>query len=136
MNIEKSLRGKLIEQMWDILKIGHSEAENILLIMEKENHFHDKIQHERDITSFIKGNLQLYLYPNHLCRLKVYDKKFLDDSDIVLDFVQLIPDGWDCHLYYDKKNNLYWEDNYGRYTKEGFKISPYVDPLKMYKQKS
>jgi hypothetical protein len=133
MNIQKSLRAILIEQMWSVLKIGQSEAEQIIATMEKENHFHDNIQNESDIAIFIKGNLQLYLYPNNLSRLKIYDQKFLNDNNIVLDFIKLIPDGWDCNLYFDKKKNLYWEDNYGRYTKEGFKISPYVEPLKIYK---
>jgi hypothetical protein len=133
MNIEQPLRHLLLEQISINFKIGQPVAEQVLAIIEKENHYKDNIQQEQDIAGFIKGSLQLYLYPNNLSLLKIYDQKYLDENNIKLDFIKIIPDGWDCSLYFDKQNNLYWEDNYGRYSKEGFKISPYIDALKFYK---
>ncbi|WP_372655946.1 hypothetical protein [Halobacteriovorax sp.] len=133
MNISKKIRNRLYEEIWSQLKIGLSDAQSIISKMEQENHFQDVIQDATGVNSFVNGTLKNHLFPAPLSRLEVYDQKFIDDNGIKLDFVKAIPDGWDCNLYFDKKNNIYWEDNYGRYSKEGYIISPYINPLVIYK---
>ena len=118
--------------MWNDFKIGLSDAQNIISIMIKENYFGLNITNENDIDNFFKNTLHGYIFPKGLSRFKVYDQKFLDENSIILKKIMDIPDGWGCKLYYDSKNDLYWEDNYGRSSLEGFKISHYVDPKKQY----
>jgi hypothetical protein len=133
MMIENLIRSSLLEQMFSCFQIDKIEGEQILSAMEEENFYTDILTNEKEIDEFINGTLTDYLRPNSLSRRQIYDEQFLNKNGIVLRFIKIIPDGWDCALYFDEKNNLYWEDHYGRYTKEGYRISPYVRPLNIYK---
>jgi hypothetical protein len=133
MKIEKKLLPKIYEQMWQTLKIGLNDAEHYIAVLIEEDHFIHHVMDESDISGFIKKVVEPYFFPYGFDRREVYDIEDLKEQKVNLKEIGKIPDGWDCNLYFDLTHKLYWEDNLGRYSVEGLKISPYMDPIKKYK---
>lgn len=133
MRIEEKLLPKVYNEMWNACKIGLSDAEHYISILMNENYFQYDLKQESEIADFIKKIVGPYFFPSGFDRRKVYEISQLAGKNVVLKEIGEIPDGWDCKLYFDSNHNLYWEDNYGRYSIEGVKISPFMDPMKKYK---
>lgn len=133
MKIEKKLLPKVYSELWNVYKIGLSDAEYYTAILIDENYFPHDVKNENDISSFLKNIAEPYFFPSGFDRRSVYEASDLNSQKIVLKEVGAIPDGWDCKLYFDSSNNLYWEDNFGKCSIEGLRVSPYMDPIKKYK---
>lgn len=133
MKIEKKLLPKIYDEMWKLFKIGLSDAEYYIAILIDENYFQYSLKNERDIAGFLKSIIEPYFFPSGFDRRKIYEISELNNAKSNLKEIGEIPNEWGCKLYFDSTHNLYWEDNFGRYSIEGIKISPYIDPIKKYK---
>jgi hypothetical protein len=134
MSFDDKVLNKIYDKMWSHFKIGLMDAQIILKRMQEQGLFTLNENDDVNIDYFINNELKSYLYPNGLNRRKVMDDKNLAENNIVLNFVEeIVVGGWPLKIYFDKKNNLYWEENSGRSGVEGYRISPYLDPLKYYK---
>lgn len=133
MSFDNKVLNEIYNKMWMTYKIGLSDAQIILKRMQEQDLLTLNMNDYGSIDSFVNNELKSYLYPNGLNRRKVMDDKSLVENSIVLNFVEeVIVEGWPLKIYFDKKNNLYWEENSGRSGVEGYRISPYLNPLKYY----
>jgi hypothetical protein len=136
MKINEEMKSLIYKRMWADYKIGLSRAEDIIRTLLKESYFSNIIENKLDIETFFEEVLANYLFPSIFNREKIYDKDMLINQGVKLVVVGEIPDGWECKLYYDEVNKIYWEDHFGRNSIEGVQVSPYVAPLVMYGLKS
>lgn len=119
----------VINKMISKFPLGYPEAVRVLKLMEASGLITKSIKSDADVNDLINNEISNYLMPKGFFRFKQYSVEELESIGIKLQLHKEKNDGWGTKIYYDSKNDLYWEDAPGRYTNEGFQISTDLSPI-------
>jgi len=117
----------IISEIGSMFSFSFSDSVRIIALMKTSQLLDKNITTESEAQDFINIDVKKFLLIKGFVRFKSYSLEELNKLGISLEFVRKKNDDWGTKIYFDSKNNLFWEDAPGRYSNEGYQL--FLDDL-------
>lgn len=117
----------IISEIGSMFSFSFSDSVRIIALMKTSQLLDKNITTESEAQDFINIDVKKFLLIKGFVRFKSYSLEELNKLGISLEFVREKNDDWGTKIYFDSKNNLFWEDAPGRYSNEGYQL--FLDDL-------